>query len=126
MSARMPSSSSSSRRNASGGVSPASILPPGNSHLRARAWCSVRWQHRISSPSRIKAATTCLVKMSPSISQVRPDQKLSRGCLQIIANQSGAMLDQLAVIVGEGCRQMAVDVELSDDLPVRKDRSDDL
>src|SRR5215475_3807909 len=40
----MPSSSLSSRTRASSGVSPASTLPPGNSHRPANCLPSGRWQ----------------------------------------------------------------------------------
>src|ERR1035438_8196952 len=125
ISAWMPSSSSSSRRNAWGGVSPASILPPGNSHLSARAWCSVRWQHRISSPRTIKAATTCLVKIDPSFLRARLWRQRSCGCLQVSPNQAGTVLDELAVVGGKRRGLMAVDIEFSDDLAFYKNRSDD-
>ena len=42
--ASMPSSSSSSRRSASSGDSPVSILPPGNSHLSPIGDPALRWQ----------------------------------------------------------------------------------
>jgi hypothetical protein len=57
-SASMPSSSSSSRRMASRGCSPSSILPPGNSHLSGMGWCRVLWQARMRSSFTISAATT--------------------------------------------------------------------
>src|ERR1017187_495487 len=125
ISALIPSSSSSSRRNAWGGVSPASIFPPGNSHLSARAWCSVRWQHRISSPRTIKAATTCLVKRSPSFLRARLWRQQSCGCLQVSPNQAGAVLDELAVVCGEGRGLVAVDIKLSNHSTVYENRGDD-
>src|SRR5580698_610204 len=57
-SAAIPNSSSSSRRMASRGCSPSSILPPGNSHLSGIGWCRVLWQARIRSSFKISAATT--------------------------------------------------------------------
>jgi hypothetical protein len=58
MVASMPSSSSNSRRSASRGCSPDSILPPGNSHFNGMVWWRVRWQTRILSSWKINAATT--------------------------------------------------------------------
>src|SRR5690242_5088449 len=58
MVASMPSSSSNSRRRASRGCSPSSILPPGNSHFNGMVWWRVRWHTRISSALKISAATT--------------------------------------------------------------------
>ena len=50
MTAAMPSSSSSSRVSACSGVSPGSIFPPGNYHLRLIGWSGLRWQTRTSVP----------------------------------------------------------------------------
>src|ERR1700744_93603 len=58
MEAWMPSSSSSSRRRACSADSPASIFPPGNSHLRPMGAPALRWQMRTSSPRRMSAAAT--------------------------------------------------------------------
>src|SRR5216684_3977522 len=59
--ALMPSSSSSSRCNASFRSSSRSTLPPGNSHLSGNAWASVRWQISILLSLTINAATTCFI-----------------------------------------------------------------
>src|ERR1017187_5994041 len=66
MTAAMPSSSSSSRLSACSGVSPGSIFPPGNSHLRLIGCAGLRWETRTSVPPpfsveawrRMRATTT--------------------------------------------------------------------
>ncbi len=60
----MPSSSCNSRQRARRGVSEASILPPGNSHLPAWSWSSRRRQMRMRPRRSIKAATTVVTSNS--------------------------------------------------------------
>src|ERR1700728_860689 len=54
----MASSSASSRLRACSGDSPASILPPGNSHFRPIGEPALRWQMSTSCPRRMSAAAT--------------------------------------------------------------------
>ena len=62
MVALMPSSSSSSRASACSAVSPGSILPPGNSHLRLMGWSGLRWQIRTS----VASDSSAWRRMSPA------------------------------------------------------------
>src|SRR5712692_2798415 len=61
ISARIPSSSSSSRRIAALGSSPSSTFPPGNSHLRACHFPAFRWPTSTCPLRSITAATTVVI-----------------------------------------------------------------
>ena len=64
------------------------------------------------SPRTSNAATTCLIKAPASLRALCA--AAHEVLLQIVAHQCGAVLDQLAVRVGERSRSVAVNVEFAD------------
>src|ERR1700726_4973512 len=70
MRAATPNSSRNSRVNASHGVSPARILPPGNSHFSGNAPPRRRWQISNRPPRSITAATTQIMPSPPRAPRV--------------------------------------------------------
>src|SRR5579872_4739837 len=114
----MPSSSSSSRRKASRGCSPSSILPPGNSHFSGMVWWRVRWQTRSFPFSTIRAATTRFTEQSPRFS------RSCRSLFQLAADQLSAELHEFLMFCGKGGREMTVDVEFSNDPASDEDGND--
>src|SRR5580704_1680999 len=113
--ASIPNSSSSSRRKASRGCSPSSILPPGNSHFSGIVWCRVRWHTRSLPFCSITAATTRFITCPDTHSRTSI-------CLQLAACGSGAVLHEHLVFGPEGGGKMAVDVELARDFSLYEDR----
>src|SRR5271166_741476 len=74
------------------------------------------------SPRTMSAAATCLVKASASILSPRP----SRSPLQVFTHQCGAMFDQFSVLIPEGCRSVAINVELADHAALHEHRRHNL
>src|SRR3954468_734573 len=109
----MPSSSSSSRRIASRGCSPSSILPPGNSHLSGIVWCLVRWQISSFPSCTISAAATSFIAPSGA------------GFFHELPDHSGAVLHQFTFLGAERGGEVAVYVEFTHHLSVHKNRHDD-
>src|SRR5580698_9106267 len=130
--ARIPNSSSNSRRSASRGCSPSSIFPPGNSHLSGMVWCRVRWHTNTLPFFSITAATTLFMIWQPLWRAARrpPDPlhtspgpfQRSSSLLEFLSHHFGAVLDELLILAAKRRREVAIDVELAGDFPVHKNR----
>src|SRR5580704_19421780 len=131
MVARIPSSSSSSRRRASRGCSPSSIFPPGNSHLSGMVWCRVRWQTSSLPSFSITAATTrfinCQLRRKNEF-EFEPGDSPTQGSaplLQLFPYDFSAVLDEFLVVDAERRGKMAVDVEFAGHLAFNENGHND-
>src|ERR1700677_2799711 len=146
MVARIPSSSSNSRRRASRGCSPSSIFPPGNSHFKGMVWWRVRW-HTSSLPSLwISAATTRFIGLLPAAenSAIAGRSRACEPCLfrrsffgfhfltvifgrsaaglfELCSDQGGAVLDETLIVESKCGGKVAIDIQFADDFAVGKD-----